>query len=742
MPCLGLSNRALQLYITSALMQPLVWSCGVHQASLLSNEVLAKSALTWPIVNSSRSRDAGGPTIVLSAQSSQEVDWGSSRSEGYTVEASASGVTVTGVDERGLLYGVGRLIRLMNLTLVQNYYTPRYSSATLALPTHVASHPDRYMRGVQMGYRPKTNSYDGLTPELFEQYVIDLSLFGVNQIELIPHSFDDAPFSPHYQLSHDDMNVRMSSILAKYGMNVSLWYPACDPAGDVNLSCQTGDYHNSTVMAAAKADWHQTYSSMPRIDTVFINAGDPGGQNPDDLMMIAQASFAILKTYHPNAELWLCPQDWTVPDYTHWAKLASTTEAQEWLSGIIYGPGMPIPLDVFQKSTAPAVYPVRLYPDITHSLGDQVPVPNWDPIFHITENRETVNPRPVQESTMAASNKPYGDAGMGTYNEGCHDDVNKHVWAAVMWGCDDTSTAITMGNATVRGSGTASCETDTLVRQWLTDYAHVHFGQEVGDLATAGIYGLENNWVGPILTNPSINATFAIFQQITKVMPVRLRWKWRLQQLFYRANYDKFLQIRATISAAGEAHALATLLAQGANPTQAMATAEGILDACDVAVEAASQDYFVEMRVWAEALFQSVHQQFSVPLYGGEFTRRGANLDLAKMPLSNAPFLRTSFAAIRALPSAAEKGAKIKELATWQDAGPGGFYDNLGQVGAEPHYVHSGPHGTHPQTGDQSLFPYSKSHIIYNIAPRFQRGSNVVPGNLDLRCAFHVSNPV
>ena len=44
---------------------------------------------------------------------------------------------------------------------------------------------------------------------------------------------------------------------------------------------------------------------------------------------------------------------------------------------------------------------------------------------------------------------------------------------------------------------------------------------------------------------------------------------------------------------------------------------------------------WVELRVWAEALFQSLHQQFSVPLYGGEFTRRGSNLDLAWLPLSD-----------------------------------------------------------------------------------------------------------
>ncbi len=36
---------------------------------------------------------------------------------------------------------------------------------------------------------------------------------------------------------------------------------------------------------------------------------------------------------------------------------------------------------------------------------------------------------------------------------------------------------------------------------------------------------------------------------------------------------------------------------------------------------------WVEMCVWAGAVFKSVHQQFSVPIYGGEYTWWGSNLD-------------------------------------------------------------------------------------------------------------------
>ena len=45
----------------------------------------------------------------------------------------------------------------------------------------------------------------------------------LNQVELIPHAFDDAPFSPHYALAHPDMNVQMAAIADELGLNVSLW---------------------------------------------------------------------------------------------------------------------------------------------------------------------------------------------------------------------------------------------------------------------------------------------------------------------------------------------------------------------------------------------------------------------------------------------------------------------------------------------------------------------------------------
>ena len=84
----------------------------------------------------------------------------------------------------------------------------------------VAGAPRYRLRGHQLGYRPKTNSYDGWTPALWEQYIRDLAVFGTNAVELIPPRSDDAADSPHFPLPPMDMMVTMSRLLDDYGLDV------------------------------------------------------------------------------------------------------------------------------------------------------------------------------------------------------------------------------------------------------------------------------------------------------------------------------------------------------------------------------------------------------------------------------------------------------------------------------------------------------------------------------------------
>lgn len=102
----------------------------------------------------------------------------------------------------------------------------------------------------------------------------------------------------------------------------------------------------------------------------------------------------------------------------------------------------------------------------------------------------------------------------------------------------------------------------------------------------------------------------------------RDRLQWRLQQLAYRSNFDKLVQTRATVERAGESTAMVALArysSSGSSPAEAISIAENILASASAASKMASMDLWIEMRVWAEAVFQSVHEQWSVPVYGGEY---------------------------------------------------------------------------------------------------------------------------
>src|SRR5215472_17759885 len=100
-----------------------------------------------------------------------------------------------------------------------------------------------------------------------------------------------------------------------------------------------------------------------------------------------------------------------------------------------------------------------------------------------------------------------------------------------------------------------------------------------------------------------------------------------------------------------------------------------------------SQDKRQRIFELAEAMYQSIHAQLSVPKYEGLALGRGANLDTVDAPVTNRVWLMDRFAAIRKLN---EEPARLKDIASivnWTEPGPGGFYDDLGNPSRQPHLV-------------------------------------------------------
>jgi hypothetical protein len=551
----------------------------------------------------------------------------------------APAVLVVGNDSRGVLFGIGRLLREL-----------RMERGRLEVPAELrlSTAPRVALRGHQLGYRPKTNSYDGWDVPVWDQYIRDLAIFGTNAIELIPPRSDDAPDSPHFPRPQMDMMVEMSRIADDYGLDVWIWYPALDK-----------DYGEPGLVDFALQEWEGVFEKLPRIDAVFVPGGDPGHTQPKHLMALLEKQTANLRRHHPRAQMWVSPQGFTKEWMDEFYGILRQEPA--WLSGIVFGPQVRDSLPVL-RANVPKRYPIRRYPDITHSLRSQYPVPNWDLAHALTSEREPINPRPMDQASVFRALQQYADGGFLTYSEGCNDDVNKMIWSVLGW------------------------DPHADVREALRQYSRFFIGLRYTDTFTDGLLALERNWRGPLKTNEGVYTTLQQFQELERRATPHDLLNWRFQQALYRAYYDAYQRSRLLYETDLEERAMDRLrAARQIGTARAMDEAETILARSDL--EKPSPEWRLRIFQLAEALFQSIRMQLSVERYQAISVGRGATLDMVDRPLNNRVWLREQFAGIRSLAEEPQRLAEIDRIVNWTDPGPGGFYDDLGNPSRQPHLL-------------------------------------------------------
>lgn len=614
---------------------------------MLVEEVAARSLARWTIRHEWPTDSV--PVVVVGRHDALAVlgdspvkDLGNAaangKDEGYRLRAWGQQklVVVAGNDARGVIFGCGRLLRELRMTR---------EAVVLEAELDIDTAPKIGLRGHQLGFRPKVNSYDGWTVPMWEQYFRDLIVFGTNAVELIPPRSDDDDESPHFPLRKIDMMTEMSQLAMDYGLELWIWYPALDQ-----------DYTDPGTVAFALKEWGEVFARLPHISTIFVPGGDPGHTPPTVLFGLLEKQTENLHQYHPNAQMWMSPQSFDAEGTEEFYGLMEKEPA--WLSGIVFGPQNFASLPDLRERV-PASYPIRRYPDITHSIASQYAVPHWDPAYAFTENREVINPRPTQYATIFRLWDDISD-GFITYSEGCNDDVNKILWSGLGW------------------------DPDTDVDQILREYARYFIGPELEEPFAQGLLALERNWIGPLLTNAGVETTWKQFESMLQDASPQVKLKWRFQQALYRANYDAYNRLRLLYETGLEQQAMDALRqADRMGADVAMNRATSILERS--VTEPVAQDVRARVFEMAEALYQSIRMQHSVPRYQAIAVRRGANLDLIDYPLNSRNWLNSQFEAIRAMDSERKKREAIDALVNWDNPGPGGFYDNLGQPGAQPH---------------------------------------------------------
>ncbi|HTN07961.1 hypothetical protein [Agriterribacter sp.] len=609
---------------------------------VLREEIAKRTQLLLPVV--AKQPDEGQPVIyVLTGDRGSKLPKpvrsvlsavAEPGDEGFrlVVMKEQNAVVITAKDARSVLYGVGRLLRKADMR-----------PGALLMPENlVLSTAPRYpIRGHQLGYRPKTNSYDAFSVKQFDQYIRELALFGANSIEIMPPRTDDDDSSVHMQLPSAKMMVEQSKIAKSYNLDVWMWYPNMGP-----------DYTNRDSLKKEMQERIEVFAALPKLDHLFVPGGDPGDLEPDVLFDWLGKVAVALRQFHPNAKIWVSPQvfrpnqKWFNDFFKH------INSGYPWLGGVVFGPWVKIPLPEIRKRVNENI-PIRRYPDITHSLSCQYPVPDWDVAYAMTLGRECVNPRPEDEKHIHNLLASYA-SGSISYSEGTNDDVNKFIWSDQDW------------------------DPQTPVMETLRDYSRLFMDADITEAAAQGIMNLEANFSGALLTNEKVEQTLRQWQQIESAASPELIKNFRFQMCLLRAYYDAYIQRRLMHEKALEAQAKDILQnATGETSSVAILQARMILE--KAVEEPVGQALKEKCLVLADSLFSSIGAQLTIEKHGA-MPGRGNFIDNIDIPLNNAPWLLDQLAVLEKIADDTERLNKIKEMLHRTDPGPGGFYDHFGSV--------------------------------------------------------------
>ncbi|WP_288411178.1 hypothetical protein [uncultured Sphingomonas sp.] len=553
--------------------------------------------------------------------------------EAFAITTTRTAITIRAATTRARLFAAGYLLRHLD-------------NLTLTAPAHVAEAPAMAIRGTQIGYRAKNNSYDAWTVPMLTRRIEDFALLGGNRIQFVAPVSDDAASSPLSPLPATETLIAVAQATHRLGIDVGLFYPLLR------------DYGKPGSADAEVADFTALAAKLPALDALYIPGGDPGHTAPDRLFPVAARVATALRRRFAKAEVLLSTQGFDAAglDAFH----AQLAKRPRWLTAIFVGPQTRDSIADHRRRIA-GRYPIETYPDTAHTMHAQFPIPDWHPAFALTEGREPVNPRPAATTRIFAYLAP-ATRGFVTYSEGVNDDWNVTQWFRLGW------------------------NPATPAAEIAGEYARMF----VGDRAFAAVpQALEGNWRGDPSANAGIDATLAL---VNRLHPAR--WAdWRIDLYRYRATYDALVRHRLIAAKAAQAEALYTLRQAPATGAQAAAVAARFAYARPEPAMVAPLR--TDLTAIADRLWDRARMQLSVPRHGASNWERGANLDRADIQLNDRTAVESDIADALTRPDAAARLAMIGDPWRTRDMA---LYDDLGDPTAEPHLVRGPGFDADPQS--------------------------------------------
>jgi hypothetical protein len=616
-------------------------------SKILTEEVGRRTGLTWKVTTD---WPAQAKVVIAISTVANPPAWqrkidstlasAPARSEGYAVSVIPAEkgqpliVAVTGYDSRGAMFGVGKLLRNLDW---------KTGSVSVRSDFHATEVPDRPLRGHQIGYRDTANSWDAWTFEQFDQYFREMAIFGANAVENIPWQEDK--LNPLMKYPREQMNVKFAELCEKYDLEHWIWVPVMirlpNPASEDEFLKEQEAF----------------YRKIKKLDAIFVPGGDPGDNKANVLIPYLEQMASLVTRYHPNVKIWLSLQ-YFKPDDVDFLYQYLETKQPAWFGGLVMGPSSP-PMELTRRRL-PKQYKLRWYPDITHVVRCQYPIPWLDPALGLTLGRECVNPRPVDYTQIYQMDYSFTD-GFLSYSDGVHDDFNKNLWSQLGWN----------PNANPRDIA--------------TEYARFFFNPEMAEIGADGLFSLETDMRGSLADNGSITATNVLWKELERRI-AKPGSPWRFQMHLFRAYYDAYTRARLLYETELERQALDTLeIPPEGDVNSAISNARVILERA--AKKPVDAELLQRLNDMAKQLFGRIGLQTSVPTYHASGYERGAVMDFVNYPLNNRWWLEDQLDAIGKLSDSNEQRKRIDVLRNWENPGERGYYDVLGHVGRSPRIV-------------------------------------------------------
>ncbi len=613
--------------------------------------------------------------------------------EGYVLKMRRDGdlrvVLAAGVDERGVLYAVGGILRALQQTEAGAAFPDTLEERTA---------PAFKMRGLLAWQgatiRELTHGRKWTEAE-WERNVLNYALAGANTFEAGGSEMPQRDVAAFFKSWGLDTLIH---IPANAGSGPPGWQ-AIEAIGRPGYLCPSVPEARQALLDAADAYW----KNAPDYDYVRYVSGDGGGCECDKCrpygavyIRLVHDFAAIARKYHPNIKVFASNQkldndgDQAIFDFLRQSD-------EPWLQGFCMGPGsnamgwMPgrrqdHRMDLFDH---PGFGPWSRYPqEVVHQLPPQVDLvmftdcthwvysefglmdhelipdrnhdlpPHWgnwlyaqkpDPALVMVYDRRSFHARPRSYYRAFQEMMPFA-VGDVAYSEGHHDHFNQWMWQRLLWDPHRT------------------------VEDVVREYAEVHFGAHAAGSMAKAIFQLEQNLMTPVADNAGIDRLYGLVQQAgTEISAEQMETNYLWRQYMQKAALDKYIQLRVLAQQARQKNVEEALRAALGNGglSEVLAQVKAELGA-DIESQR-MKELRVEAARWGEE---------SDRIYGvrseGLF-----NLDQDFIGLG---WMAQQVERALVLPEA-ERAAAIRAAVNYEDPGPGGFYDDPGAPGRAPHLV-------------------------------------------------------